>query len=191
MTTMAKIISASASLLLTSVVTAGPLYSPDLVSDGNRWEITGYYDNAPSHIQAATQGICFYPDGVSGTHQQYLWVSDTFPDWNGRAVQEGDQIFMYGDFRDDKGHDSMTWEVVTNSPKNTGAGHWHEWLENGNFGVTVGFGNALLQRVGRCDIEKPEEALKAYQNIDYPRDEKGEIIYLPAGNPSTQDKLTQ
>ncbi|BFM08849.1 hypothetical protein [Halioxenophilus aromaticivorans] len=183
MTTMNKsLLAATFGLLTTGTAIAGPLYSPDLVSDGNRWEITGYYDNAPGHIQAATQGICFYPDGISGTHQQYIWISDTFPDWNGRAVQEGDQIFMYGDFGEDKGHDSMTWEIVTSSPKNSGAGHWHEWLEDSNFGVTVGFGNSSFQRVGRCQIKSPDEALKVYQNIDYPRDETGNKITLPAGN---------
>lgn len=166
---------------ISTAAMATPPYSPDLTSDGNRWEITGYFDNAPGHSQAATQGLCFYDVGASGTHQQYVWVSDTFPDWNGTAVQEGDQIFMYGDFREDRGHDSMMWEIVTASPKNAGAGHWHEWLEDGGFGVTIGFGNAALQRVGRCEIDDPQEAIETYKSIDYQTDQQGEKIVLPIG----------
>ncbi|MEJ2405279.1 MAG: hypothetical protein P8171_13465 [Candidatus Thiodiazotropha sp.] len=58
---------------------AAPPYSPDLITNGNRWEATGYLDNSQTHFQGDTQGICFFADGISGTHQRYRWVSDTFP----------------------------------------------------------------------------------------------------------------
>ncbi|MEJ2424334.1 MAG: hypothetical protein P8101_07690 [Candidatus Thiodiazotropha sp.] len=58
---------------------AAPPYSPDLITNGNRWETTGYLDNSQTHFQGNTQGICFFADGISGTHQRYRWVSDTFP----------------------------------------------------------------------------------------------------------------
>lgn len=178
-----NIISASAAtLVISTTAMAAPPHAPDLTTDGNRWEITGYLDNAPGHAQAATQGLCFYDTGVSGTHQQYVWVSDTFPDWNGTAVQEGDQIFMYGEFREDVGHDSISWEIVTASKDNIGAGHWQEWLEDKRFGNTVGFANALLQRVGRCEIKDPKEAIEVYHSIDYQLDKNGEKIILPIGN---------
>lgn len=170
-----------------SSVFADPPHRPDLVSDGNRWTITGYFDNSPNHTQAATQGLCFYPAGVSGTHQLYVWVSDTFPDWNGRAAQEGDQVFMHGDYASsygetkDGGHDSMAWEVVTMSPKNEGAGHWREWVEDGVFGRTIGFGNAKLQRVGKCKYDTAKEALEAGFNLEFPKDEQGNYLTNPHG----------
>ncbi|MEJ2691663.1 MAG: hypothetical protein P8166_01110 [Candidatus Thiodiazotropha sp.] len=166
---------------------AVPPHKPDLVSDGNRWLITGYFDNSSVHAQANTQGICFYPAGVSGTHQRYRWVSDTYPDWNGNATQEGDQVFMHGDFQwpfrevRDGGHDSMEWEIVTMSPKNEGAGHWQEWIEDGRFGRTVGFGNAKLVRVGKCKYATAEEALEAGQQLDIPTDDTGIPMYNPMG----------
>lgn len=176
-----------------SSVFADPPHRPDLVSDGNRWTITGYYDNSPIHAQAATQGICFYPAGVSGTQQLYTWVSDTYPDWNGRASQEGDQVFMHGDFQwpyaatKDGGHDSMQWEVVTMSRSAEGAGHWKEWIEDGGFGVTIGFGNAKFQRVGKCRYATAEEALRAAQELELPKDAQGNYLYNPLG--VSPDKL--
>ena len=138
--------------LLSSVASAQPPYKPDLVTDGNRWTITAYNDASPVHSQWATQGICFIPDGTVGTHQRYTWYSDTFPDWNGRATQEGDQITMHGDYAKDVGHDGMQWDIVTVSPRNEGAGHWWEWREDGKLGRTIGFANAKLQRVGKCNM---------------------------------------
>jgi hypothetical protein len=178
---------AAMTMMAHTSVFANPPHRPDLVSEGNRWTITAYYDNSPTHTQAATQGLCFYPDGVSGTHQRYIWVSDTYPDWNGRATQEGDQIFMHGDFqwpysvRRDGGHDSMEWEVVTSSPRNLGAGHWREWVENGVFGTTIGYGNAKLQRVGKCKFRTAEEALKYGRELELPKDKYGRYLENPQG----------
>ncbi|MGD8908998.1 MAG: hypothetical protein PVF13_00945 [Chromatiales bacterium] len=190
-----KICFAASALALTvqSAVFANPPYKPDLVNGGNRWTITAYFDNSTVHAQAATQGICFYPDGVSGTHQRYRWVSDTYPDWNGIATQEGDQVFMHGDFqwpygeKKDGGHDSMEWEIVTVSRKNEGAGHWREWVEDGGFGNTIGFANAKLVRVGKCEYETAEEAFKAGYNLELPKDEDGNVLYNPVG--LSPDKL--
>ena len=137
----------------------GPTDKPDLVTGGNRWTITAYNDWSPNHDQWATQGICFRFIGTVGTHNRYLWWSDTFPDWNGIAHQEGDQVFMHGDYANDVGHDGITWEIVTSSVKNIGAGHWHEWRENGAFGNTIGFANALLNRVGYCRLTLDEAKL--------------------------------
>lgn len=166
---------------------AQPPHLPDLVSEGNRWLITAFDDSSPVHTQWATQGICFYPAGTVGTHQRYRWVSDTYPDWNGRASQEGDQIFMHGDFQwpygqvRDGGHDGMEWEIVTSSRANEGTGHWKEWVENGAFGFTVGFANARLQRVGKCKYATAEEALQAGIELELPKDEQGNYLYNPFG----------
>ena len=152
--------------------------TPDLTFGGNRWTITAYNDASISHDQWATQGICFRYLGTVGTHNRYEWWSDTFPDWNGIATQEGDEIFMHGDYAGDVGHDGMQWSIVTSSTKNIGAGHWFEWREDGNYGRTIGFANALLTRVGRCSITIDEARL-----IPYPYDIRtGKQLESPFGN---------
>lgn len=178
---------ALASIALAGSAQAVPPYSPDLVSGGNRWTITFYDDSSPAHNQWATQGICFYYAGTVGTHQRYVWVSDTYPDWNGRATQEGDQVFMHGDFQwpygqqRNGGHDGMEWDIVTVSKKNQGAGHWKEWVEDAAYGITIGFGNARFERVGQCQIITADEAIKIYAEIERPRDEQGRTLENPMG----------
>jgi hypothetical protein len=168
--TVASLLIVIGSAIFASIALAVPPHLPDLIRDGNRWLITFYDDSSPIHQQWATQGLCFYDAGVVGTHQRYYWVSDTYPDWNGRATQEGDQIFMHGDFQwpfgnRDGGHDGMEWALVTMTPKDIGAGHWKEWVEDGRLGITIGFGNALLQRVGKCGAITHAEALDRYQRL--------------------------
>jgi len=138
-------------LALTFITTAGAqaLPSPQLVTGGNLWTITAFDDSSPVHTQWATQGICFEFVGVIGTHTRYRWRSTTFPDWNGMATQEGDQVFMHGDYARDIGHDGMAWEIATNK---SGSGHWFEWRENGGYGITIGFANAQWQRTGSCPV---------------------------------------
>jgi len=152
---------------------AVPPHAPQLVAGGNLWTITFYDDTNPAHSQWATQRICFFPAGVQGTHQLYGWVSTSYPDWNGRATQEGDQIFMHGDFQwpfgnKDGGHDGMEWQLVTMSPGGEvgavpkgeiGTGHWKEWVENGGLGITIGWGNTLFRRIGRCPFQTFNEAI--------------------------------
>ena len=170
-----------AALVSAMAAQAEPPHLPDLVRDGNRWTITAFDDTSPVHTQLATQGLCFYFAGTVGTHQLYYWVSDTFPDWNGMASQEGDQVFMHGDYDNDVGHDGIEWQVVGASPRNLGAGHWKEWREDGQFGSTIGFGNASLQRVGKCKYDHPYAALDAYRAIGYPKNSAGNEIKLPLG----------
>jgi len=154
---------------------------PDLVTAGNRWTITAFNDESPIHDQWATQGICFRSLGLFGTHQRYEWWSDTFPDWNGIASQEGNEVVLHGDYAGDVGHDSVFFNVVTTTPRNIGAGHWVEWREDGKFGRTIGFANALLTRVGRCQIT-PEEA----NLLPYPVDASGKQLESPFGNLTSQ-----
>lgn len=134
-------------LPITAAAQAQP--SPQLVNGGNLWTITGFDDASPVHAPLASQGICFEFVGVVGTQVRYRWRSTTFPDWNGRATQEGDQIFMHGDYARNEGHDGMEWSIVSSR---TGAGHWFEWREDGGFGVTIGFANAEWQRTGSCPV---------------------------------------
>ncbi len=138
-------------LAISSTVSAHPL-EPDLVQYGNEWTITAYRDASTGHDEMATQRICFVPEAAVGTHKRYRWYSTTYPDWNGRATQEGDQIVMHGDFAKDVGHDAMFWDLVTNIKRNEGAGHWVEWREDGKFGGTIVFANAKFVRIGKCQI---------------------------------------
>lgn len=135
-------------LTFSVAVNAQPAFpSPELTRGGNLWNITAYDDASPVHTQLATQGICFDFIGVVGTQNRYRWRSTTFPDWNGIASQEGDQVFMHGDYAQNVGHDGIHWNIDT---LKTGSGHWTEWREDPGFGNTVVFANATFQRVGTC-----------------------------------------
>ena len=147
---------------------------PDLVSAGNRWTITAFNDESPFHDQWATQGLCFRSIGFFGTHQRYEWWSDTFPDWNGIASQEGNEVVLHGDYAGDVGHDAVFFNVVSATPRSVGAGKWVEWREDGSFGRTIGFANALLTRVGRCQITLEQAKL-----LPIPRDQFGREIESP------------
>jgi hypothetical protein len=147
---MAPAIAAGAfvALLTAPTMSAQPAVpSPELTRGGNLWSVTAFEDPSPAHAQMATQNICFEFIGVVGTHNRYRWRSTTFPDWNGIASQEGDQVFMHGDYAQDVGHDGMMWTIDTSR---SGSGHWTEWRENGGFGNTIGFANATFQRIGTC-----------------------------------------
>jgi hypothetical protein len=186
-------------LLATAAVSSStwavPPHLPDLVSEGNRWLITAYFDAQPGHTEAATQVLCFFPAGTVGTHQNYFWVSTSYPDWNGRAAQEGDQVFMHGDFqwpfgKGEGGHDSMDWEIVTSTAQRTeGTGHWKEWIEDGRLGSTVGFGNAKFTHAGKCDQQSVAEALEFSRQLRVPTDDSGRLL-SPTG-PAPDSLLEQ
>lgn len=143
-------IAASAFLALTLAPSANAqpaVPSPELTRGGNLWTITAFDDASPVHTQMATQGICFEFIGVVGTQNRYRWRSTTFPDWNGIASQEGDEVFMHGDYAQNVGHDGIMWSIDTNK---TGSGHWTEWRETATNGNTIVFANATFQRTGTC-----------------------------------------
>lgn len=131
-------------------------YNPNLVTNGNLWRITGYRDAHFAHQwQTPTWNICFeivnnpsQPcyDSSGGMEQTvYQWTSN-YPGWGGCAVQEGDQIFMNGNYGNGSGNDSMEWEIVTLGTGSTlGTGHWREWQDNHTYDF---FGNAKFERFG-------------------------------------------
>lgn len=178
-------------------VQAATPHLPDLVQYGNRWTITFFDDSSPTHNQWATQGLCFYKVAPLGTHDRYVWISDTYPDWNGRASQEGDQVFMHGDFQwpwgmVNGGHDGMQWEITS---LKEGAGHWKEWVESGRYGLTIGFGNAKLTRVGSCvqpGFSTVDAAYDANARLALPKDSEGRDLINPMGiDDATLQKLKQ
>jgi hypothetical protein len=126
---------------------------PNVYDGGNRWLITAFDDSSTVHLQWATQGICFLPYAVSGTHIRGIWYSDTFPNWNGRYSQEGDNLLMHGNWANFGGSDGMVIDLFAGtSPKDVGGGQWTEWWNFGPNGTTVVFANARLARVGRCPL---------------------------------------
>jgi hypothetical protein len=127
---------------------------PNVYDGGNRWLITDFLDSSPNHVQLATQEICFLPYAVVGTSIQGVWFSTSYPDWNGRYYQEGDELKMTGDFWRDTGHDHMTLVHTTVDVAGQIRGmafkDWTEWVEDGRFGQIVVWANARMVRAGRC-----------------------------------------
>jgi hypothetical protein len=137
---------------------------PNVVDGGNRWLITGYFDASPVHQQAATQGICYLPYAVGGTHIAGVWYSDTYPGWRGHYSQEGDLVLMHGNWARFGGSDGMFIDLFAGtSPRDIGGGQWTEWFNTGAFGTTVAFGNARLTRVGKCQLPRNAHATQMGQ----------------------------
>ena len=181
-----SVLAAAVATLAGALQAQTPTPNPDLVKNGNRWTVTFYNDESPNHDQWATQGLCFAYAGTVGTHVRYRWWSDTYPDWNGMASQEGDEVVMHGDYAKDVGHDGFKWDIVTSNPRTEGAGHWFEWRENGAYGNPIGFGNAKLARVGSCRIAFTESPY-----IKLPLDQYGKEMASPMGNlPEIRTNLT-
>jgi hypothetical protein len=126
---------------------------PNAFDGGNRWLITAFDDSSSIHQQWATQGICFLPYAVSGTHIRGIWYSDTYPNWSGRYSQEGDNLLMHGNWGNFIGSDGMVIDLFAGtSPRDLGAGQWTEWWNFGAHGTTVVFANTRLSRVGKCPL---------------------------------------
>jgi len=140
---------------------------PNVFDGGNRWTVTCHNDASPAHTTQATQGICFFPYAAFGQGIAGIWYSDTFPNWNGRYYQEGDQVRMHGDYDQDAGqtdgHDGMEWSIMS---ARTGAGHWTEWRETPNpVGRTITYCNANWTRVGQCPNVPPLPGLPGHVEI--------------------------
>jgi hypothetical protein len=84
---------------------------------------------------------------------------------------------MHGDYDKDNGHDGFQWEINT---ARTGAGHWFEWREDGGFGITIGFANAVFQRNGQCPQPIPSVALP---NLPTQYFADGTVVENPIGRP--------
>lgn len=160
-------------LSVSTAVFAYPNHDPNVVKGGNLWTITFHNDDSVGHTQWATQRICFLPFVLPGPGQTQLkgrWYSTSYPNWHGHYRQEGDSVKMVGNFWGGKGNDGITWDIVTSDIhtglgvklRTVGAGHWHEWGDNGRFGPVYGFGNALFQRVGKCQIIKQINQLQMF-----------------------------
>lgn len=184
------------SLLLSATVLANPP-KPNVFDGGNKWHITFYNDSTSTHTRWATQEICFLPYSEVGTSIQGVWYSTSFPDWNGRYYQEGDEVKMTGDFAKDVGHDHMTLVHTTYDVPGRVRGmafkDWTEWREDGKFGRIIGWGNATMVRAGRCAYPKfsnnkaalENEAQKLSSSLPERLTAKGEIAQSP-GQPDLE-----
>lgn len=189
---------ACGSIALSSAAFAQPPL-PNVFDGGNLWAITYYNDPTSNHQQWATQHICFMPYSAVGTSIQGTWYSTTFPDWNGRYYQEGDEVKMTGDYAGDVGHDHMTvFHTTYDVPgqiKAMAFKDWTEWREDGRYGRIIGWGNTKLERIGKCRypfiiddftqitpdlLQKLEaEALAFSQELPERLTVKGEIAAFP------------
>lgn len=145
-----------AALVWAGVASANPPHFPNLITNGSEWTLSGYDDSAPTHTFLATHRICFTFLGNVGTHMRYRWSSSTLPGWDGIATQEGDQVMMHGDYKENFVHDAMIWEIATNDKYNFGTGHWVEWYEDAGTGKTMKFANVYMKRIAGsvCDVVK-------------------------------------
>ncbi len=127
---------------------------PNVFDGGNRWLITSHPDCDESHPLWATQGICFLPyKRCASCGIQGFWYSDTYPNWRGGYMQEGDRLLMHGNWAGFGGSDGMVIDLFAGtSPRDEGAGQWIEWLNTGTHGTPDFFFNTRLRRVGRCRI---------------------------------------
>lgn len=156
-----------------SPVFAIPPYSPDLTGGMNQqnwWTIRIYDDSSPLHADPNIKlEVCFFKTGINGSHQQYDWVSigGSTVYLDGRAVQEGDQVFMHGDFPgtngiDDIGHAALQWQLTTDFTPgpDEGFGHAQGWSEvEGSLGTTLIFANIKSKRNGPCRHSTVKQAL--------------------------------
>ena len=166
-------------MVFVSSVSANPP-RPNVFDGGNKWKITFYNDPTNRHDQWATQEICFLPYTVVGNSIQGIWYSTSYPDWNGRYYQEGDEVKITGDYAKDVGHDHMTLVHTTYNAagrvvSGMAFGDWTEWREDGKYGRVIGWGNAKLERTGYSkipvlapiDLEKLVPAPEDLEKLEY------------------------
>ena len=148
-----NIVHFSITLVLMAVFVVSDLYAqpkPNVFDGGNLWLITSYDDASSIHRRCGYQRICFSNYNVSGTGIEGKWYSTTYPNWYGKYRQEGDHVVMTGNFWNGNGNDGISFDLVTMSPRDIGAGHWTEWTDSYWFTF---FGNTLLNRLGKCPCE--------------------------------------
>ena len=141
--------------MLASTVTAQPPM-PNVAAGGNKWLITGYDDTTTDNQPRSSHIICFLPFNQNiGGRLIGKWYSLTFPDWNGNYYQVGDKLRMTGDFRTDIGGDSITLlHTANNANGQVNAMEfkdWTEWLGDYGYGVVFFWGNATMERIGKCN----------------------------------------
>lgn len=123
------------------------------------WSLTFYNDNTPALTPMATQNICFVAGGT--------WYSTTFPAWNGRWFQKGnnaagngDRVRVLGNWASGFGNDSADLNFIH---VRLMTGSWNEWIDGFGFFVWT---QVTLTRIGNLcppplgpEVDSNEEGL--------------------------------
>jgi hypothetical protein len=95
------------------------------------WNFQAYADNSANLFAMGNQNICFLANGT--------WYGTTFPNWNGRWFQKGnnvagngDRVRIVGNWAFGAGNDSAEISFINLSLM---TGGWHEWTDG--FGVVL------------------------------------------------------
>jgi hypothetical protein len=134
---------------------------PNVYDNGNRWIVNAYLDCDSRHTFQASQGLCFLPYKRCGSCSSMtgFWYSDTFPDWRGGYMQEGDRLKIHGNWhwanKPFAGSDGAFLDLFAGtSPRDEAAGEWIEWLNSGVYGTPELYVNVRLTRVGKCEMPR-------------------------------------
>jgi hypothetical protein len=124
--------------LVLALCAAGTAFAQAPNNPVGLWNFQAYNDNSPNLAAMGNQNICFLANGT--------WFGTTFPGWNGRWFQKGnnaagngDRVRLVGNWANGAGNDSAEIHFMNLTQMDGG---WHEW--------TDGFGAVLwLQIIGR------------------------------------------
>lgn len=130
------------------------------------WRFQAYNDNSANLAAMGSQDICFLANGT--------WFGTTFPNWNGRWFQKGnnaagngDRVRILGNWANGAGNDSAEISFIN---LNLMTGGWHEWTDG--FGTVLWIQTAGTRIGNLCPAppasDGPEEDVKRR-----PWDEKG------------------
>jgi hypothetical protein len=140
---------------------------PNVYDSGNRWIVNAYQDCDARHTYQATQGLCFLPYKKCGSCASITgyWYSDTFPNWRGGYMQEGDNLKIHGNWhwpnKPFAGSDGAFLDLFSGtSPQDEAAGEWIEWLNSGTYGTPEIYVNVRLRRVGKCELPHGVDAAR-------------------------------
>ena len=143
--------------LFSAFAVALPQHLPSMIDNGqNGWKMEKFRDPDPQHKFIVSHILCFEFDQNKGTQTVYKWYSTTFPNWQGRCVQEGDVLQCYGNYEPYKnyawiGNDAFTFSIYSFYEA---AGHWWEWRDSADgYGRIIDFANVKLTRLGRCPVD--------------------------------------
>jgi hypothetical protein len=121
---------------------------PNVALGSNNWTLVAYRDNSAQHEVIIEHRICFFPMETEQRKVIGLWYASSFRGLRGRFAQEGDQIDMYGEYLDGRGHDAVTLEFAG---KDEAFGKWIEWRTDGLFGRPIEFARIkAIRRPAPC-----------------------------------------
>jgi len=129
MTALSKLARVSAATLVLALCITAAAFAQAPNNPVGLWRFQAYNDNSPALNIMGAQNICFLANGT--------WFGTTFPNWNGRWFQKGnnaagngDRVRIVGNWANGAGNDSAEISFIN---LNLMTGGWHEWTDG--FGV--------------------------------------------------------